>query len=320
MKSGFVGLTGKARTWSRLGFLLAAMAITTAAPAHAQLKPAPGEQRTADRDAVLASLDRIFQGFIHQNDEELRVTHAPQWIGFLEGSSKVMHGVDQYMAASTSPTKSPVHMTGYKLLEVDVLFYGDVAIVPFVCEIEIGGPGVDTFKRKLRILDIFGKLNGQWVQVATDTAQSPDALMLAMAMPRALDDASKKSLLDAREAVWRGFFAGDEAALEALLPPETLAIEPGSETWPKRDEILAGAKGFAESGGKLIRLDFPKTEMQVYGNTAIIYTTFEYELEHAGKRSTRSGRATEMFVNRGGKWLNTGWHMDEGAVVRSAAQ
>ena len=41
---------------------------------------------------------------------------------------------------------------------------------------------------------------------------------------------------------------------------------------------------FAASGAKLVRLEFPKTEMQVYGNTIIIYTTYLYEIEAGGKR------------------------------------
>jgi hypothetical protein len=50
--------------------------------------------------------------------------------------------------------------------------------------------------------------------------------------------------------------------------------------------------------------------MQVYGNTAIIYTTYLYELENAqGKRHISTGRATEIFVYRQGVWVNPGWHM-----------
>ncbi len=287
--------------------------------ARAQLVPVPGEKRPADREAVLKSLDRIFQGFIQQNDEELRVTHASQWLGFLEGVSSVMHGVDEYMAASTSPVKSPVHMTAYKLLDSDVLFYGDVAIVPFVCEIEIGGPGLkQPIKNKLRILDVFAKLNGQWVQVATDTARSPDAEAASMASLRTLGEEGKKSLLQAREAVWRAYFANDRAKLEELLPEELIAIDDG-EKWSTREDVFAGAKGFAESGGKVVRLEFPQTEIQVYGYTAIIYTKYLYEISAGEEQFTRTGRATEMFVRRQDKWLNTGWHLDAGTPTPSAA-
>ena len=61
-----------------------------------------------------------------------------------------------------------------------------------------------------------------------------------------------------------------------------------------------------------MQLEFPKTEIQVYGNTVIIYTTYVYETEVNGQRSTASGRATEMFVRRGDELVNVGWHMDSG--------
>ena len=300
-------------------FALSVVSLFLGVCARAQIAPVPGERRPADRDAVLKGLDKIFQGFMHQDDEALRATHAAQWLGFLEGSSKVMHGVDEYMAASTSLVKSPVHMTAYKLLEIDVLFYGDVAIVPFVCEIEVGGPGVTRpVRRKLRILDVFAKLNGQWVQVATDTAQSPDAEAMSMASLRTLGEPGKKSLLDAREAVWRAYFANDRAKLEELLPEELIAIDDG-EKWATREDVLSGAKGFVEHDGKLVRLEFPMTEIQVYGYTAIVYSKYLYEIKMDGKQFTRTGRATEMFVQRQGKWLNTGWHLDSGTAPPPAA-
>lgn len=292
-------------------FALAFCSVFFGVSAHAQLVPIPGEKRPADREAVLKSLDKIFQGFIQQDDEALRATHADRWLGFLDGSSNVMHGVEEYMKASTSPVKSPVHMTGYKLLDVDVLFYGDVAIVPFVCEIEIGGPGLSQpIKNKLRILDVFGKLNGAWVQVATDTAQSPDAQVAAMASPRTLRGETKKNLLDAREAVWRAYFADDRARLAELLPEELIAIDGGSEKWQRREDVFAAAKDFVERGGKLTRLEFSDTEIQSYGYTAIVYSKYLYQIESAGKSFTQTGRATETFVLRQGQWLNTGWHLD----------
>jgi hypothetical protein len=298
---------------------LTVLGLLFAICARAQLVPVLGEKRPADRDAVLKSLDRIFQGFIHQNDEELRATHAVQWLGFLEGATGVMHGVEEYMGASTSPVKSPVHMTAYKLLESDVLFYGDVAIVPFVCEIEVGGPGIkQAIKNKLRILDVFAKLNGQWVQVATDTARSPDAEAASMASLRTLGEAGKKNLLDAREAVWRAYFANDRTKLEELLPEELIAMD-GGEKWSTREDILREAKEFVEGGGKLLRLEFPDTQIQVYGYTAIIYTKYLYEISTGGKQFTRTGRATEMFVRRQDKWINTGWHLDSGTPTPAAA-
>ena len=122
----------------------------------------------------------------------------------------------------------------------------------------------------------------------------------------------KKRLLDAREAVWRSWFAGDRPTLEKLIPEETIAIESGDNSWSNRQMILNGSTEFAKSGGKLVKLEFPKTEIQVYGLTAVVYSNYLYELETGGQRSTHSGRVTEVFVNRKGQWVNPGWHMDSG--------
>ena len=51
--------------------------------------------------------------------------------------------------------------------------------------------------------------------------------------------------------------------------------------------------------------------MQVYGNTVIIYTTYVYETETNGKRSTTTGQGTEMFVRRGDELVNVGWHLSK---------
>jgi hypothetical protein len=93
-------------------------------------------------------------------------------------------------------------------------------------------------------------------------------------------------LLLAREAVWRAWFGNGQAKLEQLIPAEVITIESGAEAWGNRASVLAGAKKFAESGGKLVRLEFPRTERQVYGSTVII--------ENNGKRKISSGRATDL--------------------------
>ena len=289
--------------------LLGGPLCTWARPA--QLAAVPGEKRPADVAAIRAHLDSIFQGFIHQDAAALRAGHSTDWRGFLEGSVHIGKGIDQYMKAVSGALKSPVHMTAYKILEFDVMFYGDVAIVPYICEIE-GGGGGQSFKAKLRILDVFAKLNGDWVQVATDTSEHPDQIEESLSASIELPPDFRKGLLDAREAVWRNWFANNAGPLAEAIPAEAIAIEPDSESFKKRDEILAGAKGFAGSGAKLARLEFPETEIQCYGRTAIVYSKFVLVIEHDGKQDTQSGRVTETFVFRGDKWVNPGWHMDSG--------
>jgi len=89
-----------------------------------------------------------------------------------------------------------------------------------------------------------------------------------------------------------------------------LTIEPGNGDWGGRQSALDSSARFAAGGGKLIRLEFPKTEIQSYGYVAIVYSDYLYEIEQGGQRSANSGRATEVFVNHNGAWVNASWHMD----------
>jgi hypothetical protein len=75
---------------------------------------------------------------------------------------------------------------------------------------------------------------------------------------------------------------------------------------------LFGLAFGVERRGKLTRLEFTDTETQVYSYTAVVYSKYLYEIESGGKSATQTGRATETFVLRQGKWLNTGWHLDAG--------
>ena len=122
------------------------------------------------------------------------------------------------------------------------------------------------------------------------------------------DDSS--TLLRVREAVWRSWFANDAKTLRDLVPPETIVISAGEKQWKHQAAVLQSAAEFHAQGGKLIRLEFPRTEIQHFGEVAILYSEYSLETEMHGKRSVSSGRATEVFVRRDGHWTNPGWHTD----------
>jgi ketosteroid isomerase-like protein len=280
----------------------------------AALAFAADDDRAADRAAIRAHIDRIFQAFIHKDAAELRATHDEHWLGYLEGSGTVIRGIAAYMENSTYGIGNPDYgMTGYKMREFDMIFQGDAAFVTFVADVDSKSPEGPRH-RALRITDFYVKHNGAWIQAGSDTELHPESMQARMAefteRPRTLGDAARKSLLAAREAVWRAYFANDRAVLDKLIPADLVTIEPRGQEFGNRAQVLAGAEATAKSGVKLVRLEFPKTEIQVYGNTAVIYSTYLYELERDGKRTPSSGRVTEVFVNRNGQWVNPGWHMD----------
>jgi hypothetical protein len=131
-------------------------------------------------------------------------------------------------------------------------------------------------------------------------------------LPQPVTPALRQELLAARRAVWQAWFANDQARLEAVIPEDTIDINAGEEAWVNRTAVLASAQAFAESGAELVRLEYPRTEIQLYGDVAILYTTYVFEVESEGERQTSAGRGTEIFVRRQGRWANSGWHLDSG--------
>jgi ketosteroid isomerase-like protein len=128
---------------------------------------------------------------------------------------------------------------------------------------------------------------------------------------RAAATPDETALLQSREQVWRAWFAGDIKTLEQLVPSDTIVMSGGEEQWKHQADVLRTSQEFHAKGGKLLRLEFPRTEVQHYGDVAIVWSSYTLELELAGRKSGGSSRVTEIFVKRNGRWTNPGWHTDE---------
>ena len=287
-----------------------AIAVFVTAPAAAQTR---GADRPADSAAIRAHIESIFQAFVDKDRAKLAATHGAEWRGFTPWSGHVIRGREGYMNEATFPPGLPKNqgMIGYRIGEFDIVFYGDTAVVSFLADVDrLEGPQKTT--QNLTFVDVYHKDPGGWIQVASNTSLHPDAVSQLMSQRRMLDRDERASLMKAREAVWRAWFAGDQAALLKLLPPELITIEPGSTTFGTQKSTLDGSRAFAAGGGKLTRIAFPSTEIQVYGNTAILYTSYEMDLLNGAQTRTERGMATEVFVMKDGEWLNTGWQLAPG--------
>jgi len=126
----------------------------------------------------------------------------------------------------------------------------------------------------------------------------------------AADSTDNTELLKTRETVWRAWFADDTATLRDLVPPDTIVMSSDEAKWKSQADVLREADEFHAAGGKLTRLEFPRTGIQRFGDVAIIWSSYVLETETNGKRSQSSGRASEVFVFRQGHWTNPGWHTD----------
>ena len=119
-----------------------------------------------------------------------------------------------------------------------------------------------------------------------------------------------QQLLSVREAVWRAWFSNDTKTLHKLVPSETIVISGGEKDWKHQGEVFQSAADFQKSGNKLVRLDFTHTEVQHFGEVAIVWSNYRVETEAQGKHSISTGRASEIFVRSNGQWTNPGWHTD----------
>jgi len=135
-------------------------------------------------------------------------------------------------------------------------------------------------------------------------------VILTFAVPAVAQYSQDAAILKCRESVWRAWFANDAKTLKQLVPANAIAISPSEDQWETQADIFRGAVDFQSQGGKLLRLEFPRSKIQRYGDAAFVYSEFVLETEVGGKRSLATGRATEVFVLRNGHWINPGWHTD----------
>jgi len=121
----------------------------------------------------------------------------------------------------------------------------------------------------------------------------------------------RQELEELRMQVWVAWFSNDVPKLKTLLAPELIAISPGdSVLFKSLPQTLEQSAVFTKSGGKLVALTFSNTETRVYGDVAVMYSGYQLTTEQGGKQTTARGRATEVFVKRGGKWIRPSWHLD----------
>ena len=139
----------------------------------------PKDGRDADREAIKTEIGRITQAFIDRDIETVYKTHSQDWSGFLnDGQTVPIYGIDAYMKANGIPWPPP---TGYKPSPDPKRKY---TITNYMCVFVAPEIGVASFTldfpqqdgahfNRLRIMDVFAKRDGHWIQVASDTLLDP---------------------------------------------------------------------------------------------------------------------------------------------------
>lgn len=145
------------------------------------------------------------------------------------------------------------------------------------------------------------------------SAMSATSALAAQAAPRVTTTLSAAELtkLDAvRKAVWVDWFSGDTTGLRRVLAPELVAISPGAPHWQSVGETIAASAQLKAAGGRFVSVGFDSTTTHRFGETVVMFSHYLVVTEGPEGRTTRKGRATEVFVRTNGRWVHTSWHLD----------
>jgi Domain of unknown function (DUF4440) len=126
------------------------------------------------------------------------------------------------------------------------------------------------------------------------------------------DSATEQTILGARDAIWHAWFANDTAQLRQLVPEALAAGETqgSQQRWSDRTRAMNEARQFVTAGGTLITLDFPRTEIHVMGNVAVVLSEYDVQVTTHGTPHSTRGHSTEIFVLHKGHWVNPFWHLE----------
>src|SRR5262249_35842839 len=156
------------------------------------------------------------------------------------------NGIDWPKVKGAKPSPDPTR--SFRVLDFDVNFYSpELAVASF--NLEFFRKADNVVQNRLRIMDVYAKRNGNWIQAASHTITDPAWREEQNSKPAQVPPQMRQRILTAREAVWRAYFTNDRVALEKLVPEDVIAINNGSDEWPNREAIFAAAKSFADNGG-----------------------------------------------------------------------
>lgn len=134
------------------------------------------DRRAEDVQAIREQILRVFEAYRQKDLSMLRRTHTAEWRGFSLRSVSVGRGIDTYMKGAQGAL-SAMHFEDYRILELDAVFYGDLAIVPYVARIAGKNRLGQEEAYRLRVMDVYLREPLGWNQVATNVAPHPEEIV-----------------------------------------------------------------------------------------------------------------------------------------------
>ncbi len=148
------------------------------------------------------------------------------------------------------------------------------------------------------------------IMLVTTRASAQSSTTPAPRVTTTLPADELKALEKERHAVWVDWFTGDTAALRRSLGPELVAMSTGARYWQSLDESIASSVKYKADGNTFVSVEFDSTRIHRFGETVVMFSRYHVVTSKDGTRGDLRGRATEVFVRVGRRWVHTSWHLD----------
>lgn len=131
------------------------------------------DAKASDREQIIEHIHAIFRAYFAKDRETIRRNHTADWKGFLIRSTKMVRGIDAYMAHVDGVLQGVVP-SRYEIVDIDVDVYGDVAVVFYLAREWIPKDGGGEKTILLRSCDIYRRDPDGWNQCASNIMAVPD--------------------------------------------------------------------------------------------------------------------------------------------------
>jgi ketosteroid isomerase-like protein len=132
------------------------------------------DRHVEDRKEILGHIQGIFQAFLNRDREAIKKAHSEDWVGFLGPSVAIERGLDAYMA---NADKSLEHFTGtgFAILDTEIQFYSDLALVYYVARYDYEDADGQTQSIPLRSIDVYRRNPDGWIQAGSHITVIPSS-------------------------------------------------------------------------------------------------------------------------------------------------
>lgn len=132
----------------------------------------------ADEDAIRDHVVSLFDAYLAGDLETLRSGRTTDWKGFQIRSTRLVRGIDDYMA-ELEKVIGGLKVDRYEFLDFEVEVDGDLGIVyylarDYLSDAEQGDAGSAPKTVLIRSIDIYRRMDGSWVQVGSNICAITD--------------------------------------------------------------------------------------------------------------------------------------------------